>query len=494
MSSLQLKRNIEKAEQAVFEKRQSVKQGRMRQQYHFMAESGWINDPNGLIYFRGQYHLFYQFNPFKPAWGEMHWGHAVSSNLVDWTYLPVALAPSEKYDSHDQGGCFSGTSIEYEDKLYLFYTGTSREEGGFVQVQCLAESTDGVTFEKYEGNPVLRAPEGYEECDFRDPKVWNHDGSFYLICGTKKDGYARLLLYQSSDLKNWEYRSVMAESRGEWGEMWECPDFYSLSGTDVLTFSPVGAGERKTVYMTGKLDYQTGKFCCVREGEIDWGFDYYAPQTMAAGDGRRIMFGWAGGWDWMPWWNGHGPSEEEEWCGFFGIPREVRLLEDHSLQFIPVRELECLRRDKLLCASEVLITEGTPFSLPDIRIYEMKVSVDLKDTSAKDCTLRLCGDNDYYTDIVIDLKNQELRVDRNHADGFSCGVSRSSLYMHDNKNLDVHIFVDQSSVEVFANEYRNVHTCRLYPDVRQCRNMIMAGCGAVLIKNMELWPLISPEA
>ncbi len=143
MSSLQLKKNIEKAERAIQEKRETAGQGKMRQQFHFMAESGWINDPNGLIYFHGQYHLFYQFNPFKPAWGEMYWGHAVSDNLVDWTYLPVALAPSENYDSHEQGGCFSGTSIEYDGKLYLLYTGTSSGEHGFVQVQCLAESSDG---------------------------------------------------------------------------------------------------------------------------------------------------------------------------------------------------------------------------------------------------------------------------------------------------------------------------------------------------------------
>ena len=487
MSSLQLKKNIEKAERAIQEKRETAGQGKMRQQFHFMAESGWINDPNGLIYFHGQYHLFYQFNPFKPAWGEMYWGHAVSDNLVDWTYLPVALAPSENYDSHEQGGCFSGTSIEYDGKLYLLYTGTSSGEHGFVQVQCLAESSDGITFEKYEGNPVLRAPAGYDECDFRDPKVWSHDDSFYMICGTKKDGYAKLLLFKSADLKKWEYKSVMAESRGEWGEMWECPDFYSIEGTDVLTFSPVGAGERKTVYMTGQQDYKTGKFCCTREGEVDWGFDYYAPQTLEDEDGRRIMFGWAGGWDWMPWWNGHGPSEKEEWCGFFGIPREVRLLDDHSLQFIPVKELESLRRREMISVSEESITEETPFFLPDVRIYEMKLSINLKESQAECCILRLCGTEDFYTDITADLKNGELRVDRNHSDKWNHGVSRSNLYLQDKERLDLHIFMDQSSVEVFADEYRNVHTCRLYSDSGQCRNRIMTMGGTVRIEHLKLW-------
>ena len=239
--------------------------------------------------------------------------------------------------------------------------------------------------------------------------------------------------------------------------------------------------------MTGQLDYQTGKFCCVREGEVDWGFDYYAPQTLEDRDGRRIMFGWAGGWDWMPWWNGHGPSEKEEWCGFFGIPREVRLLDDHSLQFIPVKELESLRQRELLSVSKVFITEETPFLLPDARIYEMKLSINLKESQAECCVLRLCGTEEFYTDITADLKNGELRVDRNHSDKWNHGVSRSNLYLRNKERLDLHIFVDQSSVEVFADGYRNVHTCRLYSDSEQCRNWIMTVEGAAMIENLKLW-------
>lgn len=490
MSSMQLKNNIIKAEQSILEKRQTAKLGKMRQRYHFMAESGWINDPNGLIYFREQYHLFYQLNPFAPTWGEMYWGHAVSDNLVDWNYLQVALAPSESYDSHDQGGCFSGTSIEYDGKLYLFYTGSSQADQGTIQVQCLAESTDGVSFTKYENNPVLSAPPGYEQGDFRDPKVWHHAGLFYMICGAKKDGYARLLLYHSDDLKKWEYKSVMAQSRGEWGEMWECPDFYTLGDTDVLTFSPIGAGERKTVYMTGKLDYQTGKFCCSRVGEIDWGFDYYAPQTLVDASGRRIMFGWAGGWDWMPWWNGHGSFAEEEWCGFYGIPREVNLLEDHSLQFVPVKELEVLRQSQLIFRTQAPVLEETPFLLPDACIYELTLTINLAETSAQCCILRLCMDNRYHTDVIVDFRNQELQVNRNHSDEQSKGISRSDLYLQDKTTLDLHIYTDQCSVEVFANEYQNVHTCRRYSDDGKSGNQIMAVDGKVVIEDIRMWSLV----
>lgn len=489
MSNQKFIENIEKAEQAIREKKQSVKKGKMRQQYHFMAESGWINDPNGLIYFRGQYHLFYQFNPYEPVWGEMHWGHAVSDNLMDWSYLPIALAPSETYDTHERGGCFSGTSIENEGRLYLLYTGTSRGDAGFVQAQCLAESEDGITFHKYSENPVITVPEGYDACDFRDPKIWRHNGAFYLACGAKKNGYARLLLYRSEDLKSWEYISVMAESRGEWGEMWECPDFYTLSGTDILTFSPVGVGERKTVYMTGKMDYDTGKFSCLREGEIDWGFDYYAPQTMEDKNGRRIMFGWAGGWEWMPWWKSHGRSVKEGWCGFYGLPREVCLAEDGSLQFMPVKEVMQMRIKELLYLPETIVESRKCLALPESDIYELALKIDLKRTTMDTGLLRLCGRDNCYTDVILDLRNLELKVDRDHSDEESRGISRSILCPLNPETLDIHIFMDRCSVEVFANEGRNVHTCCIYPGEDQTENCLMSLDGDMVIRELRMWEL-----
>lgn len=116
----------------------------MRQKYHFMAETGWINDPNGLIYFKGKYHFFYQYNPYQSFWENMHWGHAVSDDLIHWEYLPVALAPSEPYEDHLKGGCFSGSAIEFDGKLYLIYTAATNHGNGFVQTQCVAYSEDGI--------------------------------------------------------------------------------------------------------------------------------------------------------------------------------------------------------------------------------------------------------------------------------------------------------------------------------------------------------------
>ena len=174
MSRELMQQNIQKAQLEIDAKKDIVKNGKMRQHYHFMAQTGWINDPNGLIYYKGKYHFFFQYNPYYGFWDCMHWGHAVSEDMVHWEYLPLALAPSENYDNHPRGGCFSGSAIEHDGKLFLMFTGTANNGEGFEQTQCIAYSEDGIHFEKYEGNPVLTAPEGIPTDFFRDPKVWKH--------------------------------------------------------------------------------------------------------------------------------------------------------------------------------------------------------------------------------------------------------------------------------------------------------------------------------
>ena len=148
MSQELLNENIKKAQEEIEKTKDKVSEGKMRQNYHFMAQQGWINDPNGLIYYKNKYHFFYQYNPYDAYWGAMHWGHAISDDMLHWEYLPVALAPSEPYDNHKEGGCFSGSAIEHDGKLYLVYTGTTNYGDGFIQSQCLAYSEDGVHFVK----------------------------------------------------------------------------------------------------------------------------------------------------------------------------------------------------------------------------------------------------------------------------------------------------------------------------------------------------------
>ncbi|MDV3428326.1 MAG: glycoside hydrolase family 32 protein [Bacillota bacterium] len=479
--------SIEKAQKAVQETKLLIKDAKMRQRFHFMAEAGWINDPNGLIFFKNQYHFFYQYNPYDSYWGAMHWGHAVSNDMVHWKYLPIALAPSEHYDNHERGGCFSGSSIEHEGKLYLVYTGAANYGDGFVQTQCLAYSEDGIHFEKYEKNPIITAPEGYEQENFRDPKVWKHGDYFYLVCGAKKDSLAKALLYKSSNLKDWEFVNVLAESRGELGYMWECPDFYPIGDKYVLMFSPMGLHERKSVYLVGDMDYTTGKFNYNTIGEIDWGFDYYAPQSFLDDKGRRLIVGWANEWDWMPWWKDWGPSFKEKWCGFFNIPREVKLLEDNTLMFVPVEEFNKLHYDENIKENIEINNNKYEVHAGDGIAYEIKMEIDLRGTSADSFELLLRCSDTKKTVITFDLKKSELTFDRNNSDGWSKGISRSTLKLKDKNILDVDIFADQSSIEIFTDNYQTAHSGNIFAANEENKNYIAAKNGILAIKKLCTW-------
>ncbi|MDF2964002.1 MAG: sucrose-6-phosphate hydrolase, partial [Paenibacillus sp.] len=203
-----------------------------RLNYHIMAPANWINDPNGLIQFKGSYHVFYQHHPFGVEWGPMHWGHATSPDLVHWEHQPIALAPSETYD---HGGCFSGSAVEHEDKMYLFYTGVvydgaihTSNRHNRKEVQCMAVSNDGRTFEKHPASPILSNPPADGSKDFRDPKVWKYGNQWYMVVGSTKNGVGKVLIYESLDLVHWSYKGVALESSGTEGYMWECPDLFPL--------------------------------------------------------------------------------------------------------------------------------------------------------------------------------------------------------------------------------------------------------------------------
>ena len=268
--------------------------------FHITGERGWINDPNGLIYYNGQYHAFYQHYPFDTKWGPMHWGHVVSDDLTNWKYLPIALTPG---DYCDRNGCFSGSALDYDGKLWLMYTGFIENQGGesIRQVQCLAESSDGITFKKHGiviGEELL--PEGYAPCDFRDPKVWYHDGSFWCIVAARKiEGRGRILLFKSKDLFNWEFVNDLF-GKDSAGSMIECPDYNEDMGYLMFCeqFQPSEGIMHRNIHScrwcTGKIDYSKGVFIENNRGIVDWGFDMYAPQTFV---GKPTLMGWLNMWD-----------------------------------------------------------------------------------------------------------------------------------------------------------------------------------------------------
>ncbi len=301
-----------------------------RLEHHFEPQKGWMNDPNGLVYFKGRYHAFFQHYPYKPQWGQMHWGHAVSSDLVSWEQLPIALYPDQAYE--DDGGCFSGSAIEKEGRLYLFYTSVSHALG---QTQSVAVSDDGVTFTKYEGNPVIdRYPEDGSP-DFRDPKVIAFRDEYRMVVGSGKDGAGRVLLYRSKDLLSWEYLGVLFEDAALTPVM-ECPDLFRVGDEYVLMFSKMGKKQRATQFILGSFDGR--KFTERARFENEIGPQFYAPQTFCSPDGRRIMIGWL--YDW-----GKTLDEGATYAGALTLAREIRI-ENSRLLVMPVKEAEHLLTDE----------------------------------------------------------------------------------------------------------------------------------------------------
>lgn len=277
---------------------------RYRPTYHIATPGGWLNDPNGLCYFNGYYHVFYQYHPFSAKWGPMHWGHVRSKDLVHWEQLPIALTLGNQ---EDPGGCFSGSAIVKDDRLYLLYTGqhyyADHDLNHFFEVQNLAYSDDGIHFTKYSGNPIITAPKDNSQ-DFRDPKVWFQNGYYYLVIGSraKDKDQGRVLLYCSSNLTNWQEMGPIAKasSSKDEGYMWECPDLFSLNGQDVFMCSPMGMDKQEkqflnysqSCYSIGQLDLSKPQFTGSAFRDIDSGHNFYAPQTFLTPNHRRIMVGW----------------------------------------------------------------------------------------------------------------------------------------------------------------------------------------------------------
>lgn len=452
---------------------------RYRLHYHIMAPTGWLNDPNGLIQFKGQYHVFYQHYPYSADWGPMHWGHAVSEDLVHWKHLPVALAPDQAYEE----GCFSGSAVDNHGVLTLIYTAHDENRNPKEQ-QCIAESTDGVHFVKYAGNPVIRQPPLEGSADFRDPKVWFEDGLWHMVLGTTKDGRAKAVLYQSDDLRAWQYVGVLFESDGTLGDMWECPDFFALGDKHVLVASPMNMEGGKNIYIIGEYDKTHHRFTPEKIQEVDRGHDFYAAQTFADIHGRRVLIAW------MDRWGSPFPTQPDGWAGALTIPRELRLEED-GIRATPVKEMEKLRETKWIDASFRLDTSMRQI-LPGVEgdALELNIRIRFDDPACTRFGVQLRGakDGGEKTLVCYDPVQELLTVDTQRAGKESNGIASGKLCKQEGR-LDLHIFIDKCSVEVFAGQGRLVLTERIYPDEDSQYYDMFTENGGCFVEQVQAWRL-----
>lgn len=443
-----------------------------RPAFHLTPLVGWMNDPNGFSYYQGKYHLFYQYNPYDTKWGPMHWGHAVSQDLLRWEYLPCALAPDQPYD--EGLGCFSGSAVETPDgKHLLMYTGVRTEhlEDGTsqdYQTQCIAVG-DGLNYEKLECNPVLDSrdlPEGGSRVDFRDPKLWQEkDGTYRCILGNRSaDGSGWLLLYRSDDAIHWKFESILDRSCNKLGKMWECPDYFTLDDRSVVLVSPqdMHASDLEfhsgncTMCLIGEEDPETHEFRRDRLQAIDYGLDYYAPQTLLAPDGRRIMSAWMQNWDTCIL-----PDPDQRWFGQMAIPRELRIRDGLLIQ-TPVRELESLRSQKV--HHSIILGEETSLENVCGRILDMTVTLtpDSETTYGQFC-MKLAQDGQHYTMIRYTPCTSELHLDRSHSGSRRDIVhERRCLVRNQQGAIKLRILLDRFSVEIFVNDGEQAMSAVIY--------------------------------
>jgi fructan beta-fructosidase len=490
---------------------QQYYQEQYRPQFHFSPESGWMNDPNGLVFLDGEYHLFYQYYPDSTVWGPMHWGHAVSNDLVHWTHLPVALYPDSL------GFIFSGSAIvdalnttgfgtDDNPAVVAIFTYHNQKLAGSgsdsFQSQGIAYSTDkGRTFTKYSGNPVLP---NQGERDFRDPKVFWHEITckWIMILAV----HDRIQLFSSPDLKSWSFESEFGEQTGAHGGVWECPDLFPLKITGseeekwvmLVSINPGGPnGGSATQYFTG--DFDGHKFVPEKKNEkwLDWGTDNYAGVTWSGipeKDGRRLFIGWMSNWNYAT------DVPASSWRSALTIPRELTLKKNkdqYLLVSTPVIELTGLRKNSLNLipgnsekVNRIEIAQGS------YKLNCSEIIIDFEIPSGFSDSLGIILANDAGEEFIIghSVTNKQLYIDRTRSgkSGFSRsfnGIVRANYEA--GETLKLHIFIDASSAEVFVDDGLLVMTSILFPEEEYSRLRIFSRGEEVLLKKAELYELNS---
>ena len=467
-------------------------QQEIRPVFHVSSRNGWMNDPNGFSYFQGKTHLFHQYYPYASHWGPMHWAHLTTTDFVQWTLQPAALAPDLECDA---AGCFSGTAIADGDKHVLMYTGVRETKylDGTTQSkqdQCIAIG-DGVHYEKFPLQVIsgTQLPAQFNKEDFRDPKLWKEGNTYFAaIANRKEKGLGQVVLFRCENLRDWQYVSVLAENDGRYGKMWECPDFFTLADTKVLIVSPQNMEASKdlefhnghnAVYFTGTYDDTNYQFHAQQVRSLDYGLDFYAPQTMLSGDGRRIMIAWMQSWDNQLW------PEQQKWAGMMTIPRELHMENGEIIQ-TPVRELENYRANPVKYHDKAI--EGT-CQLAGISGRVMDLSIALTAGDYRQFTIRFAVDETHCTTLVYDKAQQLLTFDRMFSGMTRDLLDRRTMKIKSTSEpLQLRILLDTYSAEIFVNGGKQTFSNVFYTPLTA--QDIEFSCDGKAIVNIEKFDIV----
>ena len=435
--------------------------------YHFTPQYGWMNDPNGMVYADGTYHLFYQYNPYGARWGNMHWGHAISKDLVNWEYQPTAIAPDKL------GAIFSGSAVIDHDNTAGFGKGAMIAiftSAGDRQTQSIAYSLDGgKTFTKYEGNPVLTDA---NIIDFRDPKVFWHAPSKQWVMSLATT--QTITFYGSKNLKEWTCLSEFGEGLGGHGGVWECPDLFPLTYEGktkwvlFVSINPGGTnGGSATQYFIGNFDGKTFTPDAMNYPLwLDYGRDNYAGVTWSnvpTADGRRLFIGWMSNWDYA------NETPTENFRSAMTIARALRLAHNGEHLVVasePVKELESLRRETLSLADKTT-SDTVTFEnlLPNNQgAYELTFTVTPNDTDSFSFSIE--NTKGEVLTYLFDIANKTLSVDRSKSSVSSNANFAETLIkapLTAKKSYTVRLLVDKASTELFVNNGEVVQTNTIFP-------------------------------
>ncbi len=448
-----------------------------RPQFHFSPQANWMNDPNGLVYHEGLYHLFYQYYPDATVWGPMHWGHAVSTDLVHWEHKPIALFPDEK------GFIFSGSAVVDKNNtsgfgkdgkvplvaIYTYFRMDIEKTGGRnTQTQGIAYSLDnGDTWVKYADNPII---DNTTLKDFRDPKVFWHSETKRWIMALVAGDHAQF--YASKNLKDWQLVSTFGKDQGAHGGVWECPDLFKLkvAGTDeekwVLLIS-IGSGGPNggsgTQYFVGDFDGTRFTADQTNYKWLDWGTDNYAGVTYNdSPDGKRIFIGWMSNWQYAV------TTPTERWRSAMTVPRELSLHKNgdtYTLRNYPLPQLDSIiQKDTATNLTLAPNSEKSLFFEEGLQPSEIRFN-----TANTDFKMELSNEKGERIGIIFDGTSNLVILDRTHSGlkDFQPNFANTLQYMvlddFGQEEQEVRVLLDNSSLELFVNGGQNVMTVQLFP-------------------------------
>ncbi|MGC2475966.1 MAG: glycoside hydrolase family 32 protein [Candidatus Sulfotelmatobacter sp.] len=457
----------------------------LRPQYHLLPSHNWMNDPNGPIYFRGRYHMFHQYNPQGATWGNMHWAHATSPDMLHWHHEPIALSPTP--GGPDQDGVFSGSAVLDNGIPTVIYTGVTPPSGSdatlrdgthtWRETQCLAvaEDDDLRRWKKLLSPVIAAPPPGLDVTGFRDPMLWREGENWMLALGSgiRNKGGA-ILLYSSPDLRHWTYLHPLVQGTPsgkdganpvDTGYMWECPDFFPLADKHVLLISTMG----KVHWKVGT--YANQLFTPEKEGLVDWG-SYYAAKTMLDRYGTRIL------WGWIPESRPDADLIAAGWAGVMSLPRTVSLSRNGELQ---TQVIETARRLRTV-HTQINFNESAGVRarvLNELRIQDLCAELQLElHPTTDDFAIRLRSDSEGFAALSF--------TNKNHSRELQVNAITAPIPERPGAPIQLQIFLDGSVLEIFANGATAL-TARVYQKLTGPIRLSLEGNAE--LRSLDVWQI-----